>query len=132
MRWIDISSTAIWVTGWDTSSVVSRAKSELNRSKCEWTRIYFDLQMGIIQQINLNILLETEILSNVFQDSTQNFPVNQLENDWKLKFSEDETGQGSILWWHDPNLQPIYGCPRGLHARAQTNAIFRWKDLYSF
>ena len=38
MRWMFIISTAIWVTGSDTSSVSSR--SELTSSKCEWTRIW--------------------------------------------------------------------------------------------
>ena len=36
MRWLFIISSAIW----DTGSVASRAQSELNRSKCEWTRIW--------------------------------------------------------------------------------------------
>ena len=40
MRWMFISSSAIWVTGSDTDSVASRARSELTRSKCEWTRIW--------------------------------------------------------------------------------------------
>jgi hypothetical protein len=39
MRWLFISSRAIWVTGSDTGSVASRARSELTRWKCEWTRI---------------------------------------------------------------------------------------------
>ena len=40
MRWLFISSSAIWVTGPDTSSVASRGKSELTISKCERTRIW--------------------------------------------------------------------------------------------
>ena len=44
MRWMFISSTAIWVTGSDTGSVGSRARSELTRSKCEWTRIWTCLE----------------------------------------------------------------------------------------
>ena len=40
MRWIFISSTAIWVTGSDTGSVASRARTELTSSKCDWTRIW--------------------------------------------------------------------------------------------
>ena len=40
MRWMFISSTAIWVAGWDTSSVGSRAGSDLTSSKCEWARIW--------------------------------------------------------------------------------------------
>ena len=39
MRWMFISSTVIWVNGSDSNSVASRARSELTRSKCEWTRI---------------------------------------------------------------------------------------------
>ena len=39
MRWLFISSTAIWVTGSDTGSVVSRAGTELTSSKRDWTRI---------------------------------------------------------------------------------------------
>ena len=35
-----ISSSAIWGTGSDTGSVASRAKGELTRSKCDWTRIW--------------------------------------------------------------------------------------------
>ena len=40
MRWMFISSTAIWVTSSDTSSVASRARSHFNSSKYEWTRIW--------------------------------------------------------------------------------------------
>ena len=40
MRWLFISSSAIWVTSSDTSSVASRDGSQLTRSKCEWTRIW--------------------------------------------------------------------------------------------
>ena len=40
MRWLFISSSAIWVTGLDTRSVASRARTELTRSKREWTRIW--------------------------------------------------------------------------------------------
>ena len=40
MRWLFISSTAIWVTGSDTGSVASRARTELTSSKCDWTRIW--------------------------------------------------------------------------------------------
>ena len=40
LKWMFISSTAIWVTGSYTSSVASRARSQLTRSKCEWTRIW--------------------------------------------------------------------------------------------
>ena len=31
-----IISTTVWVNGWDTSSVASRAKSELTSSQCNW------------------------------------------------------------------------------------------------
>jgi hypothetical protein len=34
------SSSAIWVTGSDAGSVAFRARGELTRSKCEWTRIW--------------------------------------------------------------------------------------------
>ena len=37
MRWMFISSAAIWGTGSDTGSVASRARSELTRSKCKWS-----------------------------------------------------------------------------------------------
>ena len=40
MRWLFISSTAVWVTGSDTGSVASRAKTKLTSSKCDWTRIW--------------------------------------------------------------------------------------------
>ena len=40
IRWLFISSTAIWVTGSDTGSVACRARSKLTSSKCEWTRIW--------------------------------------------------------------------------------------------
>ena len=40
MRWLFISSTAIWVTGSDTGSVASRARTELTSSKHDWTRIW--------------------------------------------------------------------------------------------
>ena len=40
MRWLFISSTAISVTGSDTISVGSRARTELISSKCDWTRIW--------------------------------------------------------------------------------------------
>ena len=40
MRWMFISSTTIWVTGSDTSSVASRARSQRTSSKCEWNRIW--------------------------------------------------------------------------------------------
>ena len=40
MRWMFISLTAIWVTGSDTGSVASRARSKLTSTKCEWTRIW--------------------------------------------------------------------------------------------
>ena len=36
MRWLFISSTAIWVTGSDTGSVAMAC--QLTKSKCEWTR----------------------------------------------------------------------------------------------
>ena len=35
-----ISSNAIWVTSSDTGSIASRARTELTRSKCKWTRIW--------------------------------------------------------------------------------------------
>ena len=38
MRQLFISSTAIWGTGSDTSSVASRDRTELTSSKCDWTR----------------------------------------------------------------------------------------------
>ena len=40
MRWLFISSSAIWVTESDAGVVASRARSELTRSKCRWTRIW--------------------------------------------------------------------------------------------
>jgi hypothetical protein len=40
MRWLFISSTAIWVTDSDTSSVASRARTKLTSSKFDWTRIW--------------------------------------------------------------------------------------------
>ena len=40
MRWMFFILTTSWVTGWDTVSVVSRARSELTSSKWEWTRIW--------------------------------------------------------------------------------------------
>ena len=36
MTWMFIISTTVWVNGWDTSSVASRARSELTSSKCNW------------------------------------------------------------------------------------------------
>ena len=39
MRWLFINSTAIWVTGSDTSLVASRARTDLTSSKCDWTRM---------------------------------------------------------------------------------------------
>ena len=42
MKWdkcLIIRSTAIWVSGSDTSSVPSRARGQLTRSKCEGNRI---------------------------------------------------------------------------------------------
>ena len=36
MTWMFIISTTIWVNGWDTSSVASRARSELTSSQCSW------------------------------------------------------------------------------------------------
>ena len=36
MTWMFIISTAVWVNGWDTSSVASRARSELTSSQCSW------------------------------------------------------------------------------------------------
>ena len=36
MIWMFIISTTIWVNGWDTSSVASRARSELTSSQCNW------------------------------------------------------------------------------------------------
>ena len=36
MTWMFIISTAIWVNGWDTSSVASRARSELTSLQCSW------------------------------------------------------------------------------------------------
>ena len=36
MTWMFIISTTIWVNGWDTSSVASRARSELTSLKCNW------------------------------------------------------------------------------------------------
>ena len=40
MKWLFISSNAIWVTGSDAGSVASRTRSQLTRSTCEWTRIW--------------------------------------------------------------------------------------------
>ena len=40
MKWLFISSSAILVTGSDSGSAASRARSENTRSKCEWTRIW--------------------------------------------------------------------------------------------
>ena len=39
-KWMFISSTAIWFTSSDTGSVAFRARGQLDRSKCEWTRIW--------------------------------------------------------------------------------------------
>ena len=39
LKWVLISSTAIWFTGWDTGSFASRARTKLT-SECEWTRIW--------------------------------------------------------------------------------------------
>ena len=36
MTWMFIISTAVWVNGWDTSSVASRARSELTSLQCSW------------------------------------------------------------------------------------------------
>ena len=36
MTWMFIISTAVWVNGWDTSSVASRARSELTSLQCNW------------------------------------------------------------------------------------------------
>ena len=36
MTWMFIISTTIWVNGWDTSSVASRARSELTSSQSNW------------------------------------------------------------------------------------------------
>ena len=36
MTWMFIISTTIWVNGWDTSSVASRARSELTSLQCSW------------------------------------------------------------------------------------------------
>ena len=36
MTWMFIISTTIWVNGWDTSSVASRARSELTSWQCYW------------------------------------------------------------------------------------------------
>ena len=36
MTWMFIISTTVWVNGWDTSSVASRARSELTSSQCNW------------------------------------------------------------------------------------------------
>ena len=44
MRWLFISSTAIWVTRSDTSSVSSRTRTELTSSKCDSTRIWAYLE----------------------------------------------------------------------------------------
>ena len=40
MRWLFISSIAIWVTDSDTGSVASKARSQLTKPKWEWTRIW--------------------------------------------------------------------------------------------
>ena len=40
MRWLFISSTAIWVTDSETVSVASKARTKLTSSKCDWTRIW--------------------------------------------------------------------------------------------
>ena len=40
LRWMFISSTAIWVTSSDPCSVASRAIIQLTSSKCEWSRIW--------------------------------------------------------------------------------------------
>ena len=50
MRWFFISSSAIWVTGSDISSVASRARSELTRSKCEKTQF----RCGLVPNSNKN------------------------------------------------------------------------------
>ena len=36
MTWMFIISTTVWVNGWDTSSVASRARNELTSSQCNW------------------------------------------------------------------------------------------------
>ena len=36
MTWMFIISTTVWVNGWDTSSVASRARSELTSSQFNW------------------------------------------------------------------------------------------------
>ena len=36
MTWMFVISTTVWVNGWDTSSVASRARSELTSSQCNW------------------------------------------------------------------------------------------------
>ena len=43
LKWDDCLSVqlaAFWVTGSDTNSVASRARTKLTSSKCDWTRIW--------------------------------------------------------------------------------------------
>ena len=55
MRWLFISSSAIWVTGSNIGSVSSRATKELTRSKWEWTRIW------TIKNVDQTILSEKKL-----------------------------------------------------------------------
>ena len=63
-RWIVIMLIAIWITGWDTGSGASRAKSELTSAKCEWTRIW---KIKNVDETNLSLeeVWETNILKNL-------------------------------------------------------------------
>ena len=53
MRWLFISSTAIWTTG----SVASRARTKLTSSKCHWTRIWATYNVNeTTQSLKRNLL----------------------------------------------------------------------------
>ena len=57
MRWMFISSTAISSNGLDTTSVASRDRSKLTRSKLELTRIW------TIQNVDETTLVPATILT---------------------------------------------------------------------
>ena len=70
MKWLFISSTAIWVTGSDTGSVASRARTELTSSKCDWTWIWTiynvdETTHSKIQFKNLNSISDVDIWKGI-------------------------------------------------------------------
>ena len=104
MWWLFISSTAIWVTSSDTSSVASRAGTKLTSSKCDWTRIWAILN---VDETTLNLWVWKAKFTTPCELSYQLLPISNFQN-WAR--SEKVWGPVSSNWNPLMHISSIFIC----------------------